>query len=164
MEPASPARLYAAVVGALLVVLGLLGFFYSASFGGAGSVEPALGALRTNAWLNLLYLAVGAVGVLVAGASSRSYALAVGCLFTVLAIWGWAIGSNDLILGFLPAAGGNEALHLTLGLLGLAAAAGTPAEKPRPQPKRSRGSLRTNTVRKEPQDSKARAKTARQRA
>jgi hypothetical protein len=161
MEPASPARLYATVIGALLVVLGLVGFFYSASFGGSGSVEPALGALRTNAWLNLLYLAVGAVGVLVAGASSRSYALAVGWLFTVLAIWGWAIGGNDLILGFLPASGGNEALHLALGLLGLSAAAGTPHEKRR---RRSRGSLRSPSVRKEPRDSKPRAKAARQRA
>jgi uncharacterized protein DUF4383 len=142
MEPASPARLYAAAVGALLVVLGILGFFYTASFGGAGSVEPALGALRTNAWLNLLYLAVGGVGVLLAGASSRPYALAAGWLFTVLAIWGWAMGGG-LILGFLPASGGDEALHLALGMLGLAAAIGAPTEKPRRRRKpqrRSRGS------------------------
>jgi hypothetical protein len=163
MEPASPARLYATVVGALLVVLGLVGFFYTASFGGSGSVEPALGALRTNAWLNLLYLAVGAVGVLVAGVSSRSYALVVGWLFTVLAIWGWAIGGNDLILGFLPASGGNEALHLILGLLGLGAAAGTPHEKPQRRRKRSRGSFVAREATKEPRKSKARAKAARQR-
>jgi hypothetical protein len=126
MEPASPARLYATVVGALLVVLGLVGFFYSASFGGLDHYEEALGALQVNAWLNLFYLAVGGIGVLVAGASSRTYSLVVGALFVALALIGWGTG----------------ALHLVLGLLGLAAAAGTP------KPKRS----------------KARAKAARQRA
>jgi hypothetical protein len=146
MEPASPARLYATVVGALLVVLGLVGFFYSASFGGLDHYEEALGALQVNAWLNLFYLAIGGVGVLVAGTSSRTYSLTVGVLF--LALIGWGTG----------------ALHLIVGLLGLAAAAGTPHEKPQRRRKRSRGSLRTNTVRKEPQDSKARAKAARQRA
>jgi hypothetical protein len=131
MEPASPARLYAAAVGALLVVLGIAGFFYSASFGGSGSVGAAFGALRVNAWLNLLYLAAGGLGVLVAGAASRSYALTAGWLFTVVAIWGWAIGGGDLVLGFIPASGGDEALHLVVGLLGLAAAAATPRERPR---------------------------------
>ncbi|MGN6275386.1 MAG: DUF4383 domain-containing protein [Solirubrobacterales bacterium] len=145
MEPASPARLYATVVGALLVVLGLVGFFYTASFGGIGQYEEALGALQVNAWLNLFYLAVGGIGVLVAGASSRTYSLAAGILFIVLAIVGW----------------GTAALHLVLGLLGLAAAAGTARTKSR---RPSRGSLRPNTGQKEPQDSKARAQAARQRA
>jgi hypothetical protein len=152
MEPASPARLYATVVGALLVVLGLVGFFYTASFGGLGRYEEALGALQVNAWLNLFYLAVGGIGVLVAGASSRAYSLLVGALFVVLAIAGWGTG----------------ALHLVLGLLGLAAAAGTPHEKPKRRPPKrprpSRGSLRPNTGQKEPRKSKARAKAARQRA
>jgi hypothetical protein len=126
MEPASPARLYATVVGALLVVLGLVGFFYSASFGGLGQYEEALGALQVNAWLNLFYIAVGGIGILVAGVSSRTYSLTVGVLFIVLAIVGWGTG----------------VLHLALGLLGLAAARGTPKAK----------------------RSKARAKAARQRA
>jgi uncharacterized protein DUF4383 len=134
MEPASPARLYATLVGALLVVLGIVGFFYSASFGSPGTVEAALGVFRVNAWLNLLYVAAGSLGLLLAGCASRPYALASGFLFTVLAVWGFAIGSGNAILGFLPANGGNDTLHLVLGLLGLAAAVGTPrrakAKKP----------------------------------
>jgi MYXO-CTERM domain-containing protein len=129
MEAASPARLYATVVGALLVVLGILGFFYSASFGGPGNVEAALGVLRVNAWLNVLHIATGALGLLVADYASRQYALGVGALYTALAIWGFAIGGGEAILGFLPASGGDEALHLVLGLLGLAAAAGTPRRR-----------------------------------
>lgn len=140
MEPASPARLYATVVGALLVILGLVGFFYSASFGGLGQYEEALGALQVNAWLNLFYLAIGGIGILVAGVSSRTYSLAVGVLFIVLAIIGWGTG----------------VLHLVLGLLGLAAVTGTP--------KQSRGSLVAQETTKEPRKSKSRAKAARQRA
>ena len=133
MEAPSPARLYAAAAGALLLVLGIAGFFYSASFGAPGSVEAALGVLRVNAWLNLLYVASGVLGLLAAGNSSRSYALAAGTLFTVLAIWGLVLDPGASIAGFLPAAGGNEAPNLALGLLGLAAAWGTPKLEPRAQ-------------------------------
>lgn len=123
MEPASPARLYATVVGALLVVLGLVGFFYTASFGGLDHYAEALGALQVNAWLNLFYLAVGGIGVLVAGVASRTYSLAVGVLFVALAIIGW----------------GTVGLHLVLGLLGLAAVRGTPkAKRSKPRAKAAR--------------------------
>ncbi|MBK5219800.1 MAG: DUF4383 domain-containing protein [Thermoleophilia bacterium] len=136
MQPPSPARLYAAATGALLLVLGILGFFYSASFGSPGSVEEALAVLEVNAWLNLLHVATGALGLLAASYAARPFALAFGFLYTVLAVWGFAIGAGDAILGFLPASGGDDVLHLVLGLLGLAAAAGTP--KSRPAGRRSR--------------------------
>jgi hypothetical protein len=122
MEAASPARLYAALGGALLLVLGVVGFFYDASFESLDAYEEALGALQVNGWLNLFYVATGAVGVLVAGASSRGYALAVGALYVVLAIVGW----------------GSEWLNLTVGVLGLAAALGTQRLKPRAKPARQR--------------------------
>jgi len=116
MEPPSPARLYATVAGAFLVVLGIVGFFYDASFTGLHDTEPALGVLEVNAWFNLLYVITGAVGVLVAGASSRSYALAMGVLFTALGIFGL----------------GTQGLHLAIGLLGLAAVAGNSKARAKP--------------------------------
>ena len=122
MEAASPARLYASAIGALLVTLGILGFFYDASFGAVDDYEEALGALQVNGWLNLFYVATGALGLLVAGASSRGYSLAIGLLYTALAIAGWGTGW----------------LHLAIGLLGLAAAAGTPRLKPRAKRARQR--------------------------
>jgi hypothetical protein len=120
MEPPSPARLYASALGAALLLLGILGFFYTASFDGLTDYEDAFAGLQINGWLNLLYLAVGAVGVLVAGASSRTYALAVGLLFIALAIVGW----------------GSEWLNIVVGVLGLGAALGTPSSKPRAKPAR----------------------------
>jgi hypothetical protein len=134
MEPASPARLYATLIGALLVVLGIVGFFYSASFGSPGTVEAALGVLRVNAWLNLLYVAAGSLGLLLAGYAPRPYALVSGVLFTALAIWGFALGSGHAVLGFLPVNDANGTLQLVLGLLGLAAAAGTPKREKAKQP------------------------------
>lgn len=117
MEAASPARLYAAAAGALLIVLGIVGFFYTASFGGLGDYDDALGLVQVNGWLNLLYLATGGLGLLLAGAAPRRYAAAIGLLYTVLAIVGW----------------GSAGFHLILGLLGLAAVAGTTTSKPRAQ-------------------------------
>jgi Domain of unknown function (DUF4383) len=160
MEPAkeapSPARLYAAAAGALLFVLGIVGFFYGSSFGAPGEVAHALAGLRVNAWLNLLYAALGALGLLLAGAASRGYALGAGTLLVVLGVWGLALDPGAAILGFLPAAGADEALALALGLLGLLAAAGTPSGR-QPRPARRRRTRRRRTL--EP-----RAKAARERA
>jgi hypothetical protein len=125
MEPVSPARLYATAVGALLILLGIAGFFYGSSFGSPGTIDHTLGALRTNGWLNLLWVAIGTLGLLTAGTMSRAYALTAGLLLTVLGVWGLILDPGSSILGFIPASGANEALNLTLGILGLLAAAGT---------------------------------------
>jgi hypothetical protein len=127
MEPASPARLYASLAGFLLVAIGVAGFFYGSDFGSPGEVVPCLGALRVNGWLNVLHAALGGLGLLAAAAgASRRYAQLAGLLLTVLAVWGWVLGAGGAILGAVPCAGGDEALHLVLGLLGLGAAAATP--------------------------------------
>jgi hypothetical protein len=139
MEAASPARLYATVVGALLVVLGIVGFFYSASFGSPGHIEAAFADLWVNGWLNLLHVAVGAIGLSMAGYAARRYALWLGAILLILGIWGLALGAGESILGVLPSSGGNDGLHVVVGLLGLAAAAGTPHEK---KAKRERRGLR----------------------
>jgi hypothetical protein len=84
MEPASPARLYAALIGAGLFVLGILGFFHDLS------------------WLNFLHLASGALGLVLATCAARSYALAAGLAFTALAIWDFsADGWLHLAIGVL---------------------------------------------------------------
>lgn len=125
----SPARLYATLVGAALVVGGIVGFFYSASFGGPGKVDDVFGILSVNGWHNVFHIATGAIGLLVAGYAARQYALWLGALYVAIAIWGFAIGSGDSILGFLPVNTGDNILHLVLGLLGIAAASTTPVKK-----------------------------------
>jgi hypothetical protein len=126
MEGASPARLYATVVGGILVIAGIIGFFYSASFGAPGNVDEVFGILSVNAWHNIVHIVTGAIGLLVAGYAARQYALWLGIVYLVVAVWGFIIGSGDSILGFIPINTEDNFLHLILGLLGVAAAIATP--------------------------------------
>jgi hypothetical protein len=126
MEPASPARLYATVVGAVLVIAGIVGFFYSASFGSPGEVDDVLGILSVNAWHNVVHIVTGAIGLLVAGYAARQYALWLGIFYLVLAGWGFLLGSGESILGFIPINTADDFLHLILGALGVLAAIATP--------------------------------------
>jgi hypothetical protein len=99
MRPASPARLYAAAAGALLFVAGVAGFFADRS------------------WLHFAHLASGVLALLLAGTAPRAVALVLGLAYTGLAVWSFSGGSQP----------GMEWPHLILGLLGLAAYAGSEA-------------------------------------
>jgi Domain of unknown function (DUF4383) len=129
MANASPARLYATFVGGALVIAGIIGFFYSASLGSPGEVDDVFGILAVNAWHNIVHILTGAIGLLVAGYAAREYALGLGVVYILIAIWGFIIGSGDSILGFIPVNTEDNFLHLILGLLGVAAGLATPAEE-----------------------------------
>jgi hypothetical protein len=127
MQPASPARLYATVVGAVLTIAGIIGFFYSSSFGSPGNVDEVFGIFAVNGWHNVLHLVTGLLGLAAAGYLARTYALAVGLLYVILALWGFITGGGDSILGIVPINAEDNVLHLILGVLGLAAGAASPA-------------------------------------
>jgi Domain of unknown function (DUF4383) len=131
MEGATPARLYATLVGAVLVVAGIVGFFYSSSFGSPGHVGDMLGVFAVNGWHNILRFLAGATGLLVAGYAARRYALWLGIAFVAVAIWGFVLGAGHSIVGLVPVDTGDNLLHLALGLLGVGAAVATPADGPR---------------------------------
>jgi hypothetical protein len=133
MEASSPARLYATVVGAVLTILGIIGFFYSSSFGSPGAVDEVFGIFAVNGWHNVLHLATGLLGLAAAGYVARTYALAVGLLYLVIAIWGFIVGGGDSILSIIPVNAEDNVLHLIIGLVGLAAGAASTA-KPRARP------------------------------
>lgn len=129
MDAPGPARLYATAAGAALVVFGIVGFFYSASFGAPGAVDQIFGAFATNGWDNVLHILTGVLGLTAADYASRRYALWLGSFYVVLGFWGFAIGSGEAILGFLPVNSGDNLLHLALGALGILAARATPVAK-----------------------------------
>lgn len=128
LDGASPARLYATLVGGTLLVVGIIGFFYSASFGDPGTVDSVLGIFAVNGWHNIVHILTGALGLLVAGYAAREYALGLGVVYTLIAIWGFIIGDNESILGFIPVNTEDNFLHLALGALGLAAGLATPVD------------------------------------
>jgi Domain of unknown function (DUF4383) len=126
----SPARLYALIFGAVLVVAGIIGFFYSSDFASPGDVDDVFGVLSVNGWHNVVHIATGALGLaaFAGGAyAARTYAWGLGVVYIAIAIWGFIIGSGDSILGFIPVNTEDNFLHLLIGIAGLAAAAATPA-------------------------------------
>jgi hypothetical protein len=131
MDAPSPARLYASLIGAILVVAGIVGFFYSASFGAPGEVDDVLGIFAVNAWSNVLHILTGAIGLWMAGYAARRYALWLGLFYIAIAIWGFVLGAGEAILGFLPVDTGENFFHLLVGVLGVGAAIGTPREAQR---------------------------------
>jgi hypothetical protein len=130
----SPAKLYAGVVGATLVVAGIIGFFYEAEFTSDESVRDAVfGLLDVNGWHNLVHIATGALGLAAYGAgvdASRGYAIGLGLVYIVVAVWGFAIGDGESILGIIPVNTEDNVLHSIIGGLGvLAFVASQPGER-----------------------------------
>lgn len=124
----TPAQLYALVFGATLVVAGIMGFFYSADFGSPGEVDGVLGILDVNGWHNLVHIASGVLGLLsLSYSAARTYAVAFGAVYVVVAIWGFAVGDGGEILGFIPVNTEDNVLHVLIGLAGIGAYAATPA-------------------------------------
>jgi Domain of unknown function (DUF4383) len=126
MAASSPAKLYATLVGAVLTIAGIIGFFYSGSFGSPGEVDKVFGILAVNGWHNVVHLVTGLLGLAAAGYAARQYALGLGLVYLVVAIWGFIIGSGDSILSIVPVNTEDNILHLLLGLAGLAAGAASP--------------------------------------
>jgi hypothetical protein len=131
MQNASPARLYALVVGGVLVAAGIIGFFYESTFTDDESVRDAVfGILDVNGWHNVVHIATGGLGLLafVAGAyAARAYAFGLGAVYILVAVWGFIVGDGDAILSIIPVNTEDNVLHLLIGLAGLAAGAASPA-------------------------------------
>jgi hypothetical protein len=128
MEESTPGGIYAGVVGATLVVAGIIGFFYSSDFGSPGNVGAVFGILDVNGWHNVVHILTGAPGLLAFGAgahAARRYALALGAVYIVVAIWGFIVGSGDSILSIIPVNTEDNVLHLLIGVAGLAAGLAT---------------------------------------
>jgi hypothetical protein len=130
-----PAEVYALVIGLTLVVAGIAGFFYSASFSAGDGTErdAVLGILDVNGWHNVFHVVSGAVGLFLLGSyrGVRAYALALGGLYLVVAALGFIDDSGEL-LGLIPVNTEDDFLHLLIGIAGIGAGLATPAGEPRP--------------------------------
>jgi Domain of unknown function (DUF4383) len=131
MEGRSPAQIFAIVIGLTLVVAGILGFFYSASFatGDGTEREAVLGILDVNGWHNIVHIATGVLGLAVAGfyGGARGYALGLGAVYLLVALLGFVAGDGDEILNFIPLNTEDNVLHLLIGIAGVGAGLATPA-------------------------------------
>jgi hypothetical protein len=134
MNETSPARLYALVVGAVLVAAGVIGFFYNSDFSTGDEVprDAILGLLDVNGWHNVVHIATGALGLAAAAslAASRGYALGLGVVYLLVAVWGFAIGDGGVIASLVPVNTADSVLHLALGAVGVVAGLASGATAP----------------------------------
>jgi hypothetical protein len=132
MAEASPARLYCLLVGAVLVIAGIIGFFYEASFKTGDSIraDDVFGVLAVNGWHNLVHLSIGALLLIGAGAVARGTALFVGVLYLALSVLGFIatsdngigfIAENNTLIDLVPVNDEDNVLHLILGITGVIA-------------------------------------------
>ena len=144
MEESSPARLYCLLVGGVLVIAGIIGFFYEASFAVGDDLrsDKVFDILAVNGWHNVVHLAIGGLLLLAAGTAARGAALFVGGLYIVLAILGFIatgdggigfIAEDDVLVRMVPVNNDDNWLHVILGITGLLAGFATrSAAGPRP--------------------------------
>src|SRR3954447_20991205 len=140
MEESSPARLYCLLVGGVLVIAGIIGFFYEASFASADSIrtDDVFGILSVNGWHNVVHIAIGALLLVCAGSAARGAALFVGVLYIALCVLGFIatsnsgidfVAENDTLIRLVPVNNQDNVLHLILGITGTVAAFATPSAR-----------------------------------
>ena len=121
----TPAQWYCLLVGAALLLAGILGFIAESTFDTPASGREGFGDLivfEVNGWHNLVHLASGLV-LLAASprrASAKVIALAFGLVYGLVTIIGLIDGSD--VLGLIPVNGPDNVLHILLSLLGIASA------------------------------------------
>lgn len=120
MERIGYTRLYATVAGVALVLLGLFGLLESAEFDLPELYGELLGFYAVNGWANVLHIAVGLAGLVMARRLSRPFALFAGILFTGLGIWGILAPNSELLFSKLPAERPVNLFNLILGFSALA--------------------------------------------
>jgi Domain of unknown function (DUF4383) len=132
MDEASPARLYCLLVGGVLVIAGIIGFFYEASFATGDSIrtDDVFGILSVNGWHNLVHIAIGALLLVCAGSAARGAALFVGVLYIALCVLGFIatghggitfVAKDDVLFKLVPVNNEDNVLHLILGITGVIA-------------------------------------------
>jgi uncharacterized protein DUF4383 len=132
MDEASPARLYCLLVGGVLVIAGIIGFFYEASFASGDSIrtENVFGVLSVNGWHNVVHIGIGALLLVCAGSAARGAALFVGVLYIALCVLGFIatggsgiefVAKDDVLIKLVPVNNEDNVLHLILGITGVIA-------------------------------------------
>ncbi|MGB9377425.1 MAG: DUF4383 domain-containing protein [Mycobacteriales bacterium] len=118
----TPAQLYALVFGAVLLLVGIAGFFVNSSFGtGSSPAGSDLIVFKVNGWHNIVHIASGLLGLALArtAAGGRLFALGFGAVYAIVTVYGLIAGSN--VLGIVAINGADNVLHLAIAAVGIAA-------------------------------------------
>ena len=118
----SPARVFCLVVGATLVLVGLLGFIAESAFEtGSGVQGDDLIIFEVNGWHNVVHLASGLFLLALMGRhdTARIAALSFGAIYGVVTIIGLIDGED--VIGWFPVNGADNVLHILLTVAAFAA-------------------------------------------
>nr|QEO73966.1 hypothetical protein [uncultured bacterium] len=120
----TPVQLAATVVGAVFLVVGIAGFipglttdYATMEFAGHESEAKLLGVFAVSVLHNIVHLAFGVVGLVLAGTAQRAYFFLIGggVVYLVLWLYGLLI-DHDSAANFVPVNTADNWLHLVLAL------------------------------------------------
>lgn len=121
----TPAQLFAYLAGAVLVVVGLVGFAADSSFATGSGIDgdKLLGIFEVNGIHNLVHIASGLVLLAIAPkrAIARYGVLAFGAVYALVTLIGLIDG--ETVLGLLPVNPADNVLHIALTAAALVAGA-----------------------------------------
>jgi hypothetical protein len=125
----SLAKVYAQVLGIVLLLVGILGFV--PAFGGTTALMPSsseLGIFPINNLHNVIHIVTGLLGIFAGfyagGAYARLYALVFGVVYTLVTIIGFVVAPGtdvNFLLGLIPLNIADNLLHTAIAVTGLAA-------------------------------------------
>jgi arginine exporter protein ArgO len=120
----SPIQLAALVVGAVFLLVGVLGFVPGVTthvgdlkFAGHTSRAELLGVFQVSILHNIVHLLFGVLGIVAARkfATSRTYLVAGGAVYLVLWVYG-LVTDHESDANFVPLNDADNWLHLVLGV------------------------------------------------
>ena len=129
MEGKTLAQIYVMVLGVVLVLVGVLGFFVEASFGiGDDAQRGTLIAFDINGWHNVVHLLSGIIGLAMVktAASARLFAIGYGVVYLLVTALGFIVGDGGLLLSIIPINTADNLLHLAIAATGIAVGLASP--------------------------------------
>ena len=124
MARRSPARAVTLLFGAVFLLIGVAGFipgltshYGDLGFAGPDSTAELLGTFQVSVLHNLVHLAFGVAGIVLARTfnSARSYLIGGGIVYLLLFIYGLVI-DHDSSANFVPVNDADNWLHLGLAV------------------------------------------------
>src|SRR5690606_23840534 len=124
VRPATTAQLFATVVGAVFLIVGIVGFIPGfttnvgdMTFAGTDSDAELFGVFQVSILHNLVHVAFGVLGLWAAktAAASRLFLVGGGLVYLVLTLYG-ALVDKASDANFVPLNTADDWLHLGLGV------------------------------------------------
>jgi hypothetical protein len=130
MQGKTLAQIWSLTLGAVLVLVGVVGFFVEPSFAvGDSAQRGTLILFDINGWHNVVHLLSGVVGLAMAGtaAKARLFSIGYGVVYVLVTILGFIVGDGGYLLSIIPINTADNILHLAIAVTGIAIGLSSPA-------------------------------------